>query len=87
MRKDNNAMKMYIGTTFLEILEIGMEYYAHRPDKKYLAYKVVDDDYGISYAVKEQRQEGGRYEEGWYHRHLTDVIFIPMQRGLILIGV
>lgn len=76
-------MQMLIGTFYLEVLKSGMAYYKHSPNRKYLAYKVEDDDYGISYAVKE-RDESGRYGNGWYHRHLNEVIFIPNYR---LIGV
>lgn len=76
MRKDNNSMKMKIGECVLEVLEFGTAYYTHSPHRRYQAYKVIDDEYGISYAVKEQTS-GGRYNEGWYHRYLTDVSFIP----------
>ncbi len=86
MRKENNSMKMYIGDYFLEVLESGIAYYKHIPHRLYQAYKVIDDEYGVSYAVKEQTS-GGRYEEGWYHRHLTDVTFIPTQTSIQLIGV
>lgn len=77
MRKDNNSMKVKIGDSEEEnVLEVGTFYYDSTRKKGYKAYKLIDNSFGLSYAVKEQKASG-RYGQGWFHRYIRDGIFIP----------
>lgn len=70
-------MKIKIGDSEEKnVLEIGTFYYDSTRTKGYRAYKLIDSAFGLSYAVKEQ-SNFGRYGQGWFHRYISNGIFIP----------